>query len=339
MADRTLVVCILAGGSGTRLYPASRSFRPKPFLLFNSEQSLLEQTVERVTCADETIILTRDEFRENVEACVTDETVLVEPASKDTGPALTYATWRIQEKYDNPVIVALPSNHYVSNDGKFSTEIERAATLAAETDKLVTLGIDPTRPATEYGYMLPESAGKSSYVEQFLEKPDKETAQKLIEDGALWNAGIFAWTPERFLQEAADTPLDPLLRGLETGNYSVGFESIEPISVDYAVLERATQVYTTRLDVEWDDLGTWDAIGRVFADEAADQDDIAVDETDLLTSNTSDNIIAAPGKHVSLIGIDGLVVAAYDDRILVAPREDSDKLRSIVATLQDEGLF
>lgn len=339
MTERTLIVCVLAGGSGTRLYPASRSFRPKPLLSFDFEHSLLEQTLERVTCADKTIILTRDEFREDIETCITDETVLTEPASKDTGPALAYLTWKIQKEYENSVIISLPSDHYIKDNNKFSAEIERAAALAVETDKLVTLGIDPARPATEYGYILPKSTGESSPVRQFLEKPDEETAKDLIEDGALWNAGIFAWTPERFLEEAAETPLNPLLQGLETSECSTAYDSVEPISVDYAVLERSTQVYTTRLDVEWDDLGTWDAIGRVFADEKTDQHNISVDMTNLLKSNASNNVIAAPDKHVSIIGVDGLVVAAYDDRILVAPREKSDEIRSIVANLRDEELF
>lgn len=339
MIDRTVVVCVLAGGAGTRLYPASRSFRPKPFLTFDGNKSLLEQTLDRIACADETVILTREEFSADVEKYTNDEELLIEPNSKDTGPALTYATWKIQENYENPVVVALPSDHHVESDEVFSTEIERAARLAVEKDKLVTLGVNPTRPATEYGYILPESTAQSSPVEEFTEKPDKETAQELIDVGALWNAGIFAWTPDRFLQEVAETPLSSMLRRLETGEFAAAFESVEPMSVDYAVLERSTQVYTTKLNVGWDDLGTWDALGRVFADEDSGEQDASIDATDLLTIDTSDNVIAAPEKHVSVIGVDSLVVAAYDDRILVAPRDESDTLRSIVATLQDEELF
>lgn len=354
LQEQTIVACILAGGPGTRLYPASRQDRPKPLLSFDTDRPLLADTLERVGFADKTVILTREQFRADIAAAAGDTTVLTEPTGKDTGPALVYATWEIRARYDDAVVVTLPSDHRMTDPEEFS----QAATSAAEAaldESLITLGVDPSRPATEYGYIRPASDTKAQsgtdpiLVEKFVEKPDKPTARSLIDSGALWNAGVFAWTPETFFRHVEETSLAPMLERLREGDPAAAYDVIEAVSVDTAVMEQADDVLVVPFSAGWSDLGTWDAVGRLLesdttvdnstGDGSGNQSSVGTQETELLTLDASRNVVAAPGKHVSLIGVEELVVAAYDDRILVAPRESSDQLRQLVERLREQDQF
>ncbi|PSP89829.1 mannose-1-phosphate guanyltransferase [Halobacteriales archaeon QS_4_69_34] len=357
--DRPIVACVLAGGIGTRLYPASRRDRPKQLLALGGERSLLARTVERARFADETYVLTRERFAEQVREHAPDAAMLVEPEPKDTGPALIYATARIREQVGECVVLALPSDHHIA--GAFEETATRAAEAAAETSGLVTVGVAPTRPATGYGYLElgaergivdgpgngaeadreggTEDGGGSYYeIARFHEKPDRETAARYVREGHRWNAGIFAWTPAALLDAARKSPLAALVAALDGGNPDdVGdaFAAVEPVSVDRAVLERTGAVFCVPADFEWDDLGTWDALARVGE---ADEDDNVV-LGDALTLDATDNVVASGDTHVSLAGVEGLAVAAYDDRVLVVPRGEAQRVREVAAELRKEGRF
>lgn len=343
--DRPVVACVLAGGIGSRLYPASRGDRPKQFLPLAGERSLLARTMDRTAFADERYVLTRDSFADEIRDHAPEAGVLVEPAGKDTGPALVYAAWRLRDRFDDePVLVCLPSDHHVDDGAAFATRLERAAEIAAETDGLVTLGVEPTRPATGYGYIVPAGdgfdleGGDYAAVDRFTEKPDREDATRLVESGAYWNAGIFAWTPGALLDEARESPLAPLVDALERDDPDRGFDAVDAVSVDYAIMERASDVFVTPLSVAWDDLGTWDAVGRVL--EAAGDEAANVPVAgDILSIDAADNVVAAPDSHVSLVEVEGLIVAAFDDRILVAPRDSSQRVRDVVARLRERDAF
>ncbi|QGA81276.1 mannose-1-phosphate guanylyltransferase [Halomicrobium sp. LC1Hm] len=331
--DRPIVALVLAGGTGTRLYPASRADRPKQFRSFGGDRSLLTSAIERVGFADETYVLTREAFADEVHDHAPEAAVLTEPAPKDTGPALVYAAHRIREQVGDCVLLAVPSDHVVG-DG-FEGVGRRAARTAVETEGLVTVGVEPTRPEPGYGYIEPgESRGGYETVTQFREKPNRETATEYVDRGCYWNAGMFAWTPEALLSTARASPLSGLVDALERGEPERGFDAVDPVSVDYAVLERAEEVFVVPADFAWDDLGAWDALARHLP---TDDDGNAV-LGDAVTVDAADNVVATDG-HVSLVGVSDLVVASYGDRTLVVPADESQRVREVVARLRDEDAF
>jgi mannose-1-phosphate guanylyltransferase len=331
--NRPIVAVVLAGGTGTRLYPATRSDRPKQFRSFGGDQSMLEATVERADFAEEVYVLTRPDFAEKAAEHAPSATVLTEPEPKDTGPALTYAAHRVREEVGESVILSLPSDHRIA--GAFAPTARRACQVAVDTGNLVTIGVEPIRPETGYGYIEPGAqCGEYYVVESFTEKPDRETAERYLEEGYYWNSGTFAWTPETFLEATRGTELESLVEALEEGDPQGGFEAVPSVSVDYAVMEVASNVAVVPAHYGWDDLGNWDAFERVL--EADEDGNGTLGES--LTLEAQNNVIASDG-HVSVIGIEDLVIASFGDRTLVAPKSETQQVREVVSRLKTDGKF
>ncbi|MFC7227863.1 sugar phosphate nucleotidyltransferase [Salinirubellus salinus] len=325
MSNPDTVAVVLAGGRGTRLYPASSPETPKQFRAVGGERSLLERTVARAErFADEVVVLTRPAYADRVRGLV-DAEVFVEPEPKDTGPALVYAAHRLRGRAET--LVCLPSDHHVGDDAAFATAAERAAATARETGGLVTMGVEPTRPATGYGYLKPgEARGEGvNRVEAFVEKPDAETAARYREAGYRWNAGIFAWTPAALLRACEGTPLEPLVDALDAGDPEP-FAACEAVSVDYGVMEDAEDVYLVAVSSAWDDLGTWDALARVLD---ADESGTVVDGNALPVDAEGCVLATDEGSHVAAVGVSDLVVAAYEGRVLVVPKAESQRVREV----------
>jgi len=347
--DRPTVAVVMAGGTGTRLYPASRSDRPKQFRSFGGEESLLSRTVSRCSFADEVVVLTGERFADRVDEHAPDATVLVEPEPKDTGPALVYAAHELRERHGECVLLNLPSDHVVGSEARrtaerggehgdetFAPVARRATAVAVETGGLVTIGVEPDRPATGYGYVEPGADhGDYSAVARFREKPDAETAAELLERGCYWNAGMFAWTPAALLDAARDSPLADLVAALDSDRQDEGFAAVDPVSVDYAIMERTADAYVVPAGFAWDDLGAWDALARVLAPDA----DGNVALGDALAVDASGNVLASDDKHVAVLGVEDLVVAAFDDRVLVVPADDAQRVREVVDRLRTAGRF
>ena len=331
--DRPIVAVVLAGGAGTRLYPAARSDRPKQFQSLLGERSMLSETVDRVDFADETYVLTRPDYADEVTDHAPDAAVLTEPEARDTGPALVYAAHRVREQVGECVTVCLPSDHYV--DGPFESTLRTAAETAVETDGLVTIGVEPTRSEPGYGYVKPgEDHGDYYAVEKFKEKPGRGAAERYRYHGYYWNVGMFAWTPDALLSAARDTDLGPLVTALEDGDAEAGFAEAPATSVDYAVLETTDDAYLVPAEFEWDDIGSWDALARLL-DEEGDEN-VLLGEA--LTIDASNNLIAGDG-HVSAVGVQDLVIASYGDRTLVVPKRQSQRVREVVDALREDDLF
>ena len=327
--DTPLVALVLAGGTGTRLYPATGPDRPKQFLTFGGDRSLLARTVDRVGFADETYVLTRPAYADAIHDHAPSAGVLTEPEPKDTGPALVYAAHRIREQVGDCAMLVLPSDHLI--EGEFVPTARTATRVAVETDGLVTIGIEPTRPATGYGYVDPgETANGFAAVDRFVEKPDADTAESFVEAGYLWNAGIFAWTPDAFLAAARDSELGSLVAALDDGDAASGFARVDPVSVDTAVLETAGDVFVVPAAFEWDDLGSWDALGRILDTDS--DGNATLGET--LAIDASNCVLASDG-HVSAVGVDDLVVASFDGETLVVPRDQAQRVREVVSRRRD----
>jgi mannose-1-phosphate guanylyltransferase len=346
--DRPVVAVVLAGGVGTRLYPAARSDRPKQFLPLAGERSLLARTLDRTGFADATVIATRPAFADEVRERAPTATVLTEPEPKDTGPAMLYATHRarsllaagelpIPATDEEPVVVVLPADHHVPDAEAFESAMARGAAVAGDTGRLVTFGVEPTRPETGYGYIeLGDDHGDYHDLAEFHEKPDAETAREYRDAGHRWNAGIFAWTPAALAQAARDSPLAPMLDPLDAGEVESAFEAVEPESIDYAVMERADDAAVVPVSFAWDDLGSWDALERVVESDA----DGNARLVDGVTVDSSGNVVAGDdGKHVSLVGVEDLCVVAYDDRVLVVPKAESQRVREVVSELREADDF
>lgn len=328
----TVVAVLLAGGRGTRLYPASRADRPKQFLAPGDGPSLLRRTADRAAAvADRLVAVTPERYADRVAETVPEADVLVEPVARDTGPALCLAAHHARETTAGPAVcLCLPTDHHMTGD--VAATLEQATAVAADREALVALGVEPARPATGYGYLEPGATvadGRARRVRGFAEKPDADRAAGLVADGWWWNAGVYAWRPGVLLRAAAgeDGPLAALAEALAAGQVEAGYAAAPSVSIDEAVVEPAPAadagpaVLAVPAAFEWDDVGSWDALGRVFGDALA---------TDALRLDAPGTVVADDGVEVSVVGVEDVVVAAHDDRVLVVDRERAQRVREVV---------
>lgn len=334
---------VLAGGIGSRFWPASRPARPKQLLALAGDVPLIVDTVrraERLVGAENVRLLTGAElvvpFR-SVLPEYPEQRFWVEPVARSTGPALAWAAARVAAENPEALMVSLHADHLIRPFETFETSIIRAARAAFERHVLVCLGIRPDRPETGYGYIeLGESTAPGVHaVRRFVEKPDRETARSYLETGRhLWNSGIFVWRASDFLDAVRRlTPeIAPALPALEPGGAGVEafFDRVEPVSVDVGVLERAENVEVVAAEFEWDDVGTWSALARTREADAAGN--VALGEAALIEAR--DNVVWSEGGRVVLFGVDDLVVVQSGGETLVTRRELAPELKRALAALE-----
>lgn len=330
MSPSTIAV-VLAGGTGTRLYPASRPNRPKQFLELFNDESLLSQTLGRTEFADETLVLTTPGFADEVRNYAPDTNVIVEPEPKDTGPTMVYAAHCVTEQFEESVVCCLPTDHYV--DGDFESPIVRAIDVAAATDGLVVLGVNAAGPVPGHGYIEPgPSEGFAKEVVAFHEKPSVKIAREYVRQGWYWNTGIYVWRPESLLAAATDSPLAPLVTALRDGDPAAGYAAVHATSIEYGVFERASDRFLVPAEFTWNDVGSWDGVWRAFGPEESNLN-LSFGET--LELDAAGNVAASDDKHITIVGVKDLVVAAFDDRVLVIPRDQAQRTREVVDRLSD----
>lgn len=354
----------MAGGSGERFWPLSRSLRPKQFLRMDgSKNTLLEQAIEAV----EPLIPARD-IHIATGSALADATrallphipgtnYILEPERRNTAGCLILAAARFLASGDtNATIAVLAADHRIADVGRFREVIRTALGAAEREDALVTLGIAPDRPETGYGYIeagdetivVPGSGGVEVHpVSHFREKPDRDTAAAYIATGRfLWNSGMFFWRLNVFLHEletaspglarAAYDMADAMMRGDGDGLDHL-FRALPAISIDYALMEKAKRVLVVRADFGWDDIGAWDVLDRTAERDGmgnvAIGDPVVVDCRDCIVMNRQDSREIA----VAAVGIEGLAVIVTDDAVLVIPKDRAQDVRKAVEELKKRG--
>ena len=346
-----IIPLIMCGGAGTRLWPASRENRPKQFLPLFGPFSTFQETVRRVSdpkLFGRPIIVTNKQYRfvvaEQLSALSVEADILLEPTRRDSGPAIVAgAKYACGRDGDAAVVVALAADHVVSDPQAFA-KVCAAARDAAADDRIVTFGVHPSRPATEYGYICAGTAigGNIFAVEKFVEKPDAKTAERYVADGYLWNSGNFMFRAGFLLDEYRrfePASAAAVESAVETAGKDIGFVTLEPQSfsqagaksIDYAVMERTTRAAVMPASYGWSDVGSWQAVWEL-SDRDADGN---AAQGSAVFVDTRGSYVAAEKQLVALFGLDNVIVVSTDDAILVARREDGDGLRRVVQKLRE----
>ena len=328
---------LLAGGSGTRFWPKSRAARPKQFLALAGRRSLLVETwrrVRRLAPARRIRVIAPAGLAGDIRRMLPEldrRNLVLEPSPRDTAPAIGLACATLAKSDPAAVAAIFPTDHVVRDAGAFVRSV-RAAAREAARGHLVCLGIKPDRPATGFGYLRCAAVPRGLQavdVDRFVEKPDGARARRFLRSGRyLWNAGMFVWRVDRFLQELQSTA--PAIRRAVDGHLAGrkgAWSRATRLSVDYAVMERAAGVKVVPLDAGWDDVGSWEAAARLLGEAGLlDRHHVLVD--------SPDSVVFGEDRLVALVGAPGLTVVDTPDALLVVSNECSQRVREVVQELR-----
>jgi mannose-1-phosphate guanylyltransferase len=326
---------LLAGGSGTRFWPLSTPKNPKQLLPLSGSASSAEEAVERLTGLiprERILVVTGESLAERLRTLLQlpGDNILIEPLAASTAPALIWATWEARRRDADAEVLSLHADWAVGDAAAFRRTADLALTTARRHDRLVTVGIVPSRPETGYGYIVPGAPLDESArtVARFSEKPDAATALDLMAAGALWNSGLFAWTARRLLEETErHTPeVAPAVALLQAHDAAAFFRSVTPISIDIGLLERSGAVAVVTGAFAWDDVGTWAALARVRPKDAGGN--IVVGPAFL--HDTADCVVWAEGEPIVLSGVRDLIVVHANGRTLVMPSERAADIKRLL---------
>ncbi|MBF0492862.1 MAG: mannose-1-phosphate guanylyltransferase [Deltaproteobacteria bacterium] len=346
-----LYLILLAGGSGTRLWPLSRKNSPKQFLKVGSEHSLVRETAIRcqplidfkntfVVCTQDQSALMKNDFPE-----LNDEQFLLEPEGKNTAAAIALAAYHLNKVDPEGIMVVLPADHKILQKEKFQQVLQEASSLAQAQEALVTLGVLPHFAATGYGYIQKgESIGKAFRVKQFKEKPDLETAEKYIKsEEYFWNSGMFVWKTSNYIHEYQQhlphdaslferhfpSPLGGEGQG-EGSNLSALYSQLTSISVDYAILEKSKNVVVLPARFDWDDVGSLASLAKYFP-----RDEFENSRTgQTISKDANNNLFISDEGVVACLGVENLIVIRNKDSVLVLPKERSEEVKILLEEMK-----
>lgn len=346
---------IMAGGVGSRFWPTSTSQKPKQFLdILGTGESLLQQTFRRmlrVVPAENIYVVTHVDYTDQcLEQLpkIHQSQIIAEPARRNTAPCVAYAAFKLKKRDPLANFVITPADHLVTNEEEFVRIVSLGLAATQDHNILLTLGMTPHRPETGYGYIqfkneISSAASKIKPVKTFTEKPNRELAQSFIATGEfLWNAGIFIWNANAILS-AFERHMPEMYSSFDAGweNYNSPSEStfIEGIysqcpneSIDYGILEKASQVYVLPAEFGWSDLGSWGAVHDQREPDAHGNSGIS---PNMLISNSKNNILSLPKHVVAVIdGLEDFIVIQSEDRLLICPRDKEQDIKQYVSEVK-----
>jgi mannose-1-phosphate guanylyltransferase len=350
--NKNYYAILMAGGVGSRFWPVSTSEFPKQFHdMLGSGHTLIQKTFSRLSQlipVENILILTNEKYNHIVLEqlpMVKPEQVLLEPAMRNTAPCILYASLKIKKQNPDAVMVVAPSDHWIEDEDLFAQNLQQCFDFCAAENALMTLGIQPTFPNTGFGYIEFDKTDSNPIkkVNQFREKPDYETAKSFIESGNfLWNGGIFIWSVKAIAEsfEKFQPQMNALfLKGWDDYNTSkekdfinANYALAENVSIDYAVMEKAKNVYVLPATFDWNDLGTW---GSLHEKLDKDDNDNSVVNATVLLNNSSNNIVStAKGKLVIIDGLEDFIIVDKDNVLLIYPKSKEQEIKGIVSQLK-----
>ncbi len=341
---------ILAGGGGTRFWPLSRKATPKQLLNLTGKDVMLNETIDRIS----SVAALRDIFvvtnavqtggviKVN-KGRIPDKNVLSEPSARNTAACIGYAAIKILKEKGDGIMVVTPSDAYIKDEVTYSKILETAIFAADTENKIVTIGITPTFPATGYGYInFEDSESAVKLVKKFVEKPDLETAKKYFESGKyVWNAGVFVFRAslilEKFKKLLPDiySDLKKIESAIGTENEKSVTEEVYPlmrkISIDYGIMEKSNDILVVPGEFGWSDVGSFDMLGAIK--DKDDSGNISVGDTMIIDSK--DCVVFSSGRQISLLGVDNLIVVETADAVMVCAKDQAQNVKKIVDKLSE----
>ncbi|MBR1172039.1 mannose-1-phosphate guanylyltransferase/mannose-6-phosphate isomerase [Bradyrhizobium liaoningense] len=347
--DKRIIPLIMCGGAGTRLWPASREVRPKQFLPLFGTRSTFQDTLLRVSDSslfDRPIVITNASYRfmvlEQLAEIGIEADVILEPMRRDSGPAIAAGAVFAQNRVNEAIVLALAADHVVQNNAAFVAACREGLT-AANAGRIVTFGVKPERPATEYGYINPGEviSGEVHAVTRFVEKPDAVKASDYVNSGYFWNSGNFMFPASVLLDEyrrVDAASVEAITNAVNNAGRDLGFVTLEPeafgaakaISIDYAVMEKTSRAAVVPVSCGWSDVGSWHAVWELSEKDALGN---AAHGTAVFEDSRNCNV-TTDSALVALEGVDDLVVVATADAVLVSRQKDANGLKRLVTKLK-----
>jgi mannose-1-phosphate guanylyltransferase len=346
-ADR--FVAILAGGEGTRLWPLSRSRRPKQLLQLGGDRSLIQQTVDRLlplVDPERILIITEQSHADDLHAQLPElpkASIIVEPTRRGTAAALLLAAMHIRERAPEATWASLHSDAFITDDEEFRRTLSAALEAAASGEYLVTTGVEPRFPAVGYGYIQRGKHIRDVFgfplheVVRFVEKPDLQTAEAYMASGDyLWNPGVFVWKNATLLNafEQHQPRIFSVLNSVRLSDVDSAYPDAPRQTIDVGIMEPATNVATIPARFGWTDVGSWAELWELATHEAATN--VSLGSGNVLAEDSFGNLVYADGRTVALVGVNDLVVVETADAVFVCPRARSQDVKLIVQRLQAE---
>lgn len=349
--NKNYYAILMAGGVGSRFWPVSTVDFPKQFHdMLGTGDTLIQKTFSRLSKlipVENILILTNEKYNNLVLdqlPMVKQEQVLLEPAMRNTAPCILYASLKIQKQNPDALMVVAPSDHWIEDEDEFANNLKQCFDFCASENALMTLGIQPTFPNTGFGYIEFDKTDSNPIkkVSQFREKPDYETAKSFLASGNyLWNGGIFIWSAKAITE--AFSEFQPVMNNLFMNGFekyntnsekefiTTNYANADNISIDYAVLEKAQNVYVLPATFDWNDLGTW---GSLHEKLQKDEYENAVVNATVVLENASNNIISANNKKIIVIdGLNDYIIVDKDDVLLIYPKSKEQDIKKIVSKL------